>query len=396
MREDRKRLLLVAPSLTGGGGERVAATLCQAFADSEGLDVILVVFDAGSAANLGPRVRVRYIAVRERGGAVYTMAKFFKVVLALSLIIRQERPAAILSFMDYCNTVTLLANRLAGGRSRAVISVHTLLSAFLQGKGADVRGRLLKLLADRLYRQADTVVTVSRGVAADLVSTFALPESKISVIGNPIDLHRIGALAAEDVQESVFIEGGPIVLSVGRLAPEKGGRHLVRAFSHVREQIDANLVFLGEGPEKAELQCLCAELGIEQKVFFLGHRENPFVYMAKSTVFALSSLYEGFGNVLIEAMACGLPVVSTRCYPGIETLIRDGKTGLLVDVGNERALADAVIRLLADSGLRHELSSQAQKEVWRYDVREITARYQSVLFPAAPIEGGVMKTEEKS
>lgn len=374
-----KKFLLMVPSLTGGGGQKVAATLCEGLGREEDLQIVLVVFDPASTGDLGPSVKVRHIEVRETGGAIYTVGKFFKVVIELAGIIRREQPLAILSFMDYCNTVTLLAWRLAASRGRVVISVHTLFSAFMRGKGANARGRLLKLLATRLYRRANAIIAVSRGAALDLAETFGLPAAKIRVIGNPFDLAKISRLARTPVDEPIFKEESPILLSVGRLAPEKGGENLLRAFALLRRKTEARLVFLGEGPEKDTLARLCRKLGIERHVFFLGYRANPFRYMARSTVFVLSSLYEGFGNVLIEAMACGLPVVATRCYHGIEEIVEDGVTGLLVETGDEKAMAEALLGVLDQASLRRDLVMAAREKVKLFDKDRIVASYRTVL-----------------
>jgi glycosyltransferase involved in cell wall biosynthesis len=382
-RDGRKKVLFVVPSLTGGGGQHVAATLCEAFGAVGDLELILVVFDTEGTRDLDPAIRVSPITVRESGGAIYTLGKFGKVVFQLARLIRQERPQVILGFMDYCNSVTLLANRLAGNQSRVVISVHTLFSAFLQGKGANPSGHLLRILAERLYSRADAVVAVSPGVAEDLTSLFGLAAEKTRVIGNPFDLEKIARLAKVPIPEPLFQEGLPILLSVGRLAPEKDGATLLRAFALLRRQTDARLVFLGEGPERAALEQLCAELGIADEVFFLGYRDNPFQYLVRSSMFVLSSRYEGFGNVLIEAMACGLPVVATRCYPGIEAIVEDGQTGLLVSIGNEVEMAAALARLLDEAGLRRKLVEAGRKKAELFACQRIAASYREVLGLAA-------------
>jgi len=211
------------------------------------------------------------------------------------------------------------------------------------------------------------------------VETFHLPDDKIHVIGNPFDLEKIRHLAQESVSEPLFQGAAPILLSVGRLAPEKGGEDLLRAFSQLRQQTDARLVFLGAGPEKDRLERLCREMGLEGDVHFPGYRENPFRYMARSTALALPSHYEGFGNVLVEAMACGLPVVATRCYPGIEEIVEDGKTGLLVEVGDEAAMAAALLRVLNDEQLRRRLAEAGRERAQMFDNVRIVQNYRTVL-----------------
>jgi len=139
------------------------------------------------------------------------------------------------------------------------------------------------------------------------------------------------------------------------------------------------LVILGEGKEEANLKKLSKELGIDKQVLFLGFKDNPYKYMKRSTIFVFPSLYESFGIAMVEAMSCGVPVIATKSYEGIENIIEQERTGLLINVGDEHVLAESMLRVLDDDGLRRSLSKEAKKKVLNYSVEKITKQYKAVL-----------------
>jgi glycosyltransferase involved in cell wall biosynthesis len=343
------------------------------------LDILLVLFHGDARAPLPANVRVTRLGVKPRGNPLYAVLKFFRVVLGLARIFRREGPCAVLSFMDYPNLVSLLANRLAGSRNRMVVSVHTRPTAQSAEHAADLRERAVGLLIGRLYNRAAVVVAVSPGVGEDLAENFGIDQSRLRVIPNPVDLSRIAALAGEEVAEDLFAEGTPVILAVGRLSREKGHDTLLKAFARVRETTPAKLALVGEGQEEESLRRLSRSLGVEADVAFLGYQANPFRYMRRSALLVLPSLYEGFGLVLVEAMACGTPVVATRSYRGIEAIVEHERTGLLVEVGDDEALAAAMVRLLGDAGLRRRLAEQARRRAEAFDIGPIAQRYLAVL-----------------
>jgi len=192
-------------------------------------------------------------------------------------------------------------------------------------------------------------VAVSRGVADDLARLTGLPREKIQVIYNPVVTPELFVKAEEPLGHPWFAAGEPpVILGVGRLHEAKDFQTLIRAFALVRKKRVARLVILGEGEERPKLEALVRELGLEEEVALPGFVDNPFKYMKRAGVFVLSSQWEGFGNVLVEAMACGTPVVSTACPSGPEEILENGRWGRLVSVGDVDALAEAIILTLDD------------------------------------------------
>jgi glycosyltransferase involved in cell wall biosynthesis len=245
-------------------------------------------------------------------------------------------------------------------------------------RGTKWKRRYLPALLRRAYPMADAVVAVSDGVADHLARTTGLPRAAIRTIHNPVVGPDLPALAAEPVDHPWFRPGGPpVVLGVGRLVAQKDFPTLLRAFAAVRRRRPARLVILGEGTAAARgaLRSLAAELGCADDVDLLGFVANPFAYMARASAFALSSLHEGLPGVLIQAMACGCPVVSTDCPSGPAEILDGGRYGELVPVGDAEALGEVVLRALAAPPERDLLTARADL----FSVDRAAARYEALL-----------------
>jgi len=257
----------------------------------------------------------------------------------------------MLSVMSHANVIAILARRLAGVRTRIVVSEHTTTSAAIQrarGWSAHAVYRLMPWL----YRKSDAIVAVSGEAARDLERFLRLPRGAAQVIYNPFDLASIACKASEPVSHPWFLPGAsrPVILSVGRLTEAKDFSTLIRAFAKVRGCSNARLLILGEGELRSELMELAQSLGLDGDDFQMpGFVRNPYSYLARAALFVLSSRWEGLPGVLIEALACGAPVVSTDCMSGPREILADGHWGRLVPVGDSSALAREICAVLAAS-----------------------------------------------
>ncbi len=380
MQVEKKKIVFVVPSLRGGGAEKVASSLFESMQSSaENIKLVLVLFERNLLGSFGQNVDIRYLSVSSNKNIIYTIKKFFWVIYRLSKIIQNESPCTILSFMDYSNVVSIIGNWLSGRKNKVIISVHILPTDDLYKYATDFWKKIMGVLIKSLYNKANSIIAVSQGVRNDLVENFRIDKRKIHVIHNPIDLNKIDLLSLEDVSERPLNEDIPIILSVGRLSKQKGFEYLLKAFSVLKGKRDARLIILGEGEEEPNLKELSKSLGVDEKVFFLGFKDNPYKYMKRSTIFVLSSLYEGFGIVIVEAMACGIPVIATKSYVGIEDIIEHEKNGLLVPVADENALAESILRLLDDMELRMSMSEEAKKNIRKFSIERITDQYKAVL-----------------
>jgi len=378
MQIEEKKIMFVVPSLEGGGAERVAANLLKGFIES-GIKTVLVLFDKKHNYGIPDGVNVRYLDIGQNKDTISTVMKFFLIIFRLAGIIRKEKPFNILSFMDYTNIVVLLSNMLFLNRARATVSVHTSPTLHLRKYSKNITNSIMSLLIRLLYNKADLIITVSDFIRDDFIKNFGIDHAKIKTIYNPVDTDKVKVLAEEDVFHPWFKDNIPIILSAGRLSKEKGFDYLLKAFAVVKGNMNARLMILGEGSERENLEHLSQKLGISENVFFAGFQENPYKYMKRAAIYVLSSLFEGFPNVIAEAMACGTPVISTMYNPSRHEIIEHGENGLLVPIKDENALAGAILKLLTDVNMGVRLACEARKKVDELSLGNIMNQYKKVL-----------------
>jgi glycosyltransferase involved in cell wall biosynthesis len=274
---------------------------------------------------------------------------------ALTSYLVQRRPDALISADTYCNIGAIWARGLAGVATRIVVSERNTLSVQLQRpeRRHAWRWRYAPQLVGATYPLADGIVSVSDGVGDDLAALCGLPRDRITTIYNPVHFGPELEQRADQVPDHAWLQPGqqPLILAAGRLVKPKDFATLVRAFALLRRTRPARLLILGEEQERGErarLLSLARELGVGSDVDLPGHVANPYAYYRRAAVFALSSYREGLGNVLIEALACGSPVVSTDCPHGPAEILGGGKYGRLVPVADAEALAAAIAATLDD------------------------------------------------
>jgi glycosyltransferase involved in cell wall biosynthesis len=212
----------------------------------------------------------------------------------------------------------------------------------------------------------------------DLSASFSIKKEKCRVIYNPVNLQKIAILSMEAVDHPWLNDEIPVIAACGRLTVQKNYFLLLRTLRLVLKEIHVRLIILGEGDERQMLESYTEELGIQSNVAFLGFQSNPFKYIAHSTVFVLSSSWEGFSLVLVEAMACGVPVISTDCPSGPNEIITDGVNGILVPVSDEKALSDAILRLIRDEALRKQLAENGRKRAEDFRIEKIIKEYEGL------------------
>jgi glycosyltransferase involved in cell wall biosynthesis len=242
------------------------------------------------------------------------------------------------------NVVAALAGALAGGKTKTILRES---NAPISAPKSSLSRRVTFRVAPYLYRLSDGVIAVSQGVADELSVMAPRLAERIRVIPTPVISESVIAQGMEAVDHPWFVQRDkPIILSAARLEPHKGFMTLVRAFAKVRPERDARLVLLGQGTEEGRIKDEIAALGLNEHVAMLGFTTNPFAYMSKADAFVLSSEFEGLPNVLVQAMAFGTPIVATDCKSGPAEILRGGRFGTLVPVGDEDSLARALVHAL--------------------------------------------------
>lgn len=334
-----RKISIFLQDLGGGGAERMLLNLAGGIIE-QGVDVDLVLVRAE-----GPLLgAIPSNVVLVDLGTRRTMNS----ILALTKYLRRERPTALLSALTHVNVAAVLASLLAGPHTRVIVSERSTISR----ETAEISGLAVRIahgLVPWIYRRADGIVAVSRDAAEDLASYSGLPPERIRVINNPVVTSETRRLALESVDHPWFgPDQPPVILGVGRLSSEKDFGTLIKAFAAVRRRRPARLVILGEGKERQVLEAVVNGLSLQEHVDLPGFTENPHAFMARAAVLALTSRWEGSPNVLIEAMACGTPVVSTDCPSGPHETLEGGRLGKLVPIGDPELLAEAILDTLDD------------------------------------------------
>jgi len=267
---------------------------------------------------------------------------YLNKLLSLSRYLKQERPVVLMAHGDYIG-IANLAKLISHQSTKVLHGVHINVSRYFD-EISGIKTKLRQLLLKYTYAASDGLVAVSKGVAEDLSGMTGIPLSQIQVIYNPVVTIDLLNKAKQPIDHPWFMTGEPpVILGAGRLMIQKDYPTLIRAFAKVRQHRLCRLVMIGEiTPHKVELEALAEELGVAQDIQMPGFANNPYAYMSKAAVFVMSSQYEGFGNVLVEAMATGTPVVSTDCESGPAEILGYGQYGKLAPVGDANSLAVAI------------------------------------------------------
>jgi len=355
------RIAFHFPRLASGGVEKMRIVLATELL-SRGIQVDFVLCQASGEYLDQVPAGVRVIDLK----ASRTLNSVFPLVRYLN----RERPDRLVSSLGPQNIVAIVASRLSRAKTPVYVTQHNALSR--QASNETMAQRVVPILYRWLLPRADGVIAVSRGIAIDMAARCAVPLERIQVVYNP----AYSGVSTETGEPSLPEGVTRYVLAIGRLVEQKAYPDLLAAFATVaREDAGLDLLVLGNGPLLADLEELARELGIERRVHFLGFVKNPAAYLAGCSVFVLSSRYEGFGNVIVEALSVGAKVVSTRCDFGPDEILADGKYGVLVPVGDQSALAVAMRDALDSDVDRASLIARAKE----FSPGTVTANYLRVL-----------------
>lgn len=228
-----------------------------------------------------------------------------------------------------------------------------------------------------LLRRPSLIVTPSEGVKRDLIKNFGVSEEKLSVINNGIDINRVREIAQEPPDVPDVFKGKTIVTSC-RLNAQKDFSTLLKAFREIRKTMESRLIIVGDGELREEIIRLAETLGLSEDVVITGFKRNPFRFLRSADVFVLSSFFEGFGNVIVEAMALGIPVVSTDCPSGPAEIIQHGANGFLVPVMDYNKMAEAILKILTDEAVRKEFSLKGMERAEVFQMSDMVENYRRI------------------
>lgn len=403
------KILFIIDSFAGGGAERVLTrvlagldrsrfqpSLClllrpeqayqvpdhvpAAFLEKSPLPVLASWLILAAATLLALPKVFRLAQFREtRAYAAGVMQEILSASFSLRDQLRRDAPDAAVVFLHSSTLITLLTLIVF----RIPVPVCCSDRIFLSREVSYLRyPKLVSFLLSLLYRRTQRYIAVSEAIRSDMNRSFGIPGDKMVTIYNGVDLDLLARLAAEPAPEGslrLSASAGCTIVTSGRLTKQKGHALLLQAFSRVRREAPCRLVILGEGELRGELEQLAAQLGIAGEVLFAGWQQNPFRLLAGADLFVLCSEYEGFPNALLEAMALGLPVISTDCPTGPSELLDAGRYGLLVPTADADALAGAMLSLVRDHSLRRSYAQLSRERAACFSLQRMVTSYQALL-----------------
>ena len=374
------KISILISSLDFGGAERVVSVLLEEFNKKE-IEVILVLMDKTIKYKLPKNQEVVYLMTNDLStGSIKKLLLIPYLALKYKKICSKYKIEISLSFMNRSNYINILSS-LMGNNINVLISERIVPSN--EYSSSSLKDKISHYLIKFLYPKADKILPNSLGIKNDLVKKFYIKKELIKVINNPIDFEEIQRKRISD--NSLLDKRKYNFITIGRLHPQKNHNLLLDAI----KEIDANLYIIGEGTLREELEKNILDLNLSKKVFLLGKRDNPFEYLNQADCFVFSSNYEGFPNVLLEALACELPIISTNCESGPDELlelkedfiygINYAKYGLLVPTNDTTFMKEAMLQMMQNQDLRNRYKSLALNRSKEFDTSTIIDRYLDVL-----------------
>lgn len=379
----REKICFLLSKFNGGGAERVVSILSDALNVEYEVEVLLLT--SSSTLDYKTSARVKALGLNPQG--MSSVGLLVRSINGLRRYVRKNEPIAVISFMELPNLVNLLT----GGKHHKIVSVRNHMTA-KWGSSLNFWNATIRFL----YGLADGIVSPTQCIKDDLINQYGLNEAKVSIISNPYEIERIRLRCDNDGSGATFG-----IVTMGSLVKAKGHHHLIRAFSYFASshpEVPCSLTIIGEGFEEVSLKKLAKSLGVGDLVFFPGFLSNPHELLSRNSLYVLASRYEGFPNALVEAMACGVPVISTCCPSGpseilagsasltVNQIVREEYGYLMplfadeVDTEAESALGDFFYQfyLLSDRE-KQALSNQGLNRARQFDVRVVAARWSEYL-----------------
>jgi len=378
------KIMFILTAYERGGTSTVARNLLD-FLMEEKINVTLLTENMSDRHYpIDERVKVIDLKVSPQRNFLLKIFNVAHHLLSMRRSIASESPDVVVSFAFQANCYTLLSLLFRfGKRPKVIITEHTE-EMFLKTKNSDLKYKFFKFfyrtLMLFLYGRADHIITVSKAIAGHVKKMFFVSSHKVKVVYNPVVVDKIKKLSAEGSVSVDFEDKAPCIATISRLSNEKGIHFLIHGFKILLETIDARLIIVGDGVDRLLLERMAEDLEIREKVIFTGWVDNPFKYLKKTDVFVLPSLWEGFPMVVLEAMACGIPVIVTDSSGGIREVIKDGINGLLIKSGSPISISESIHDLLSNKKKIHGMVEEAYKTVRHFDISEIKEQYKTLIF----------------
>lgn len=391
----KKNVAFLIPSMRNGGAERVLSNMSTNFNDD--INQKIIVWD-GKDVDYPFNGELIDIDVHNKDNIISNMFVLLKRVSKVKQEKKNNNIQTTISFLEGPNIVNILGRK----KDKVIVSVHNFQSKERKG----IYGVIFKTLIKQFYNKADIVVSVSEQIKKDLVENFNIKEDKVKVIYNPFDIAKIKNMMTEELEDEYKeIFNYPVIINAGRLTEQKGQWHLIKSFSEVKKDIpNAKLVILGQGELENDLLNLCKSLNIEKDVHLLGFQKNPFKFIHRADIFALTSLFEGFPMCLAESMVCETAIISTDCKSGPREMLFDkcdiSKTSNKIEFADygvlscpfndemdltstickeEKEFSKGIVELLNSEKLRTDYINKSKKRVEKFDVSNILKQWKDII-----------------
>lgn len=375
----QKKIIFFIPSLEAGGGERIVSEISLNLPKNFNPIIVIlrnIIFYPYKGKLLSLNIPHKNNPFLKLYYFIVTWIKFRKIV-------KKENPDYTMSLGNLPHIINILSGK------NSIVRIGNLQSKNYNG----IKKILFKYLMRILFKKTERIVIISKGLKKDLTENFDVPEVKMKLIYNPIDIKKIQKLSKEPIEKKYKkIFEHPVIFNLGRLSEQKNQHQLIKAFKKIKKEYpDLKLVILGDGPLKNNILNLISELNLKNDVYLLGVQKNPFKFLSKSKLCVFSSLWEGFGIIITEALACNIPIISTDCDSGPRdilapetnpyhktTTIEYAKYGILVPIDNERILSEAMIKILSDKNLYKQYKERSLERAYYFDIKKIIKDYASL------------------
>lgn len=360
----KKLVTFFSPNMHGGGAERVISTLITSFSEKGyNIDLLLLKKEGPYLKDIPSNVNVIEFGSKK---LIYSIPKLIKYLFL-------NKPDIIFTSHIHFSTVVAFFSKIPSPQTSVIIRQPTMLYP------SQKKMNFLDLLRLKIFRCSlnfvDKIVLSSNFMRDEFLKFSFSTSHKIFVVHNPVNINNVKINCKEEINVLFFDNNLPKIISVGRMTEVKDFSTLIKAFSIVRNKVPCNLIILGDGSLKPNLIELTKKLCIEDYVLMPGFVNNPHKYIAASDIFVSCSLWEGFPNVLVEAMACDVKIVATDCEGGTSEILESGKWGSLVPISNEFELANSIIE-----SLQKPKSTEASVRVNDFSVQKISDEYERIFF----------------
>lgn len=364
------KILFITSNLGGGGAERALVNLINKLNRNK-FEPHLALFqkEGEFVDKLANDVPVYEIQPQDYG----SIHRTWKRIFTIRKIVRNIKPDIIMSVLWQANAVVGLTDKLWNLNTNLIFNEQ---NSPLSSLITDARQRKLWPIAKRLYHQADLLIATSKGIALELKSETGTSADKIKVVYNPIDIDSSKFTPKSRISKNN--QDSFKILAIGRLTPQKNFSMLLKTCAIVLKTHNITLIVLGEGPERENLELLSRNLNISSRVNFLGFVPEPQVYYSQADIFALTSIHEGFGNVIVEAMSMGIPVIATDCPHGPREILQNGTSGILVPINDDNHFAREIIELIENPEKREHLSKSGLIRANDFSLQIIVPKYEEI------------------